>query len=683
MSLCDLCLSIPFDSLPAPPEPGSSSIVSSKRDLVQLWYETENKIGVPLHDPIGFPYHENLDALAASSPSCTLCAAVQSGVDLWIEDYRDAEKSDQYFLQFLKDEISGGGQRLWLTKRFSGTPGFLVLVRIPDYTTGVYLMTGVGFTAEAGLNDKISLQPMTPNSGDQNSLDLAASWLEGCVNRHEKCAKGDALLPSRILDISAAGDMIKLLDSEGISGKYASLSYCWGSSTHFTTSKESLAERQFGISLSDLPQTILDAVIIARHLGFQYLWVDSLCILRGDAEDWARESARMIDVYSNAHLVIAANHAKNSSVGCFHTRASRLRGIVNLPSYGVDVHTILLHPHDEWIAGGRDFHGEPLILRGWALQERVLARRVLHYNAQKMYFECNHGIVGEDGCNTPDRWCNLEKLDIARWNGLLWGYGERNLTKPTDKLPAMSGLAKLFERELGAQYVAGIWSNALIEGLAWQCLRKTDSEITSQEQEYIGPSWSWASFDGIAATGLEPGWEDVSEILEWHVEPKTKANPYGEVINAWIRIRAPIFPLVPSKRGDTDHEIKVRQAGIKPNPRFCTPFTKNDEGQGISLDSKHVKESEEWRAWNLQAMVLGRYTNSEDSQSVEPGKDIEKEGSSKEEEIVQEREFSQALVVTSMDGGTTFKRVGWLFLEGVEVAKAIEDQSYWHTVTLV
>lgn len=95
-----------------------------------------------------------------------------------------------------------------------------------------------------------------------------------------------------------------------------------------------------------------------------------------------------------------------------------------------------------------------------------MARRILHYNTRQVYFECNHGIVGEDGCGAEHRYCNLETPDLSVWHQLVWAYGNRRLTNATDKLPAMSGIAKLFERRLGAQYVAGLWSNALIEGLA-------------------------------------------------------------------------------------------------------------------------------------------------------------------------------------------------------------------------
>jgi hypothetical protein len=55
--------------------------------------------------------------------------------------------------------------------------------------------------------------------------------------------------------------------------------------------------------------------MIARYLEFDYLWIDCLCILQDDREDWNREAARMADVYSNAALTIAASRSPDCDDG--------------------------------------------------------------------------------------------------------------------------------------------------------------------------------------------------------------------------------------------------------------------------------------------------------------------------------------------------------------------------------
>lgn len=82
-----------------------------------------------------------------------------------------------------------------------------------------------------------------------------------------------------------------------------------------------------------------------------------------------------------------------------------------------------------------EFESEPLSGRALALQERVLAKRDLHYNIRQMYFECNEGISGEDGCHFEDRLCILYSdkasmlgdADRETLNYLLLTYDDRKV----------------------------------------------------------------------------------------------------------------------------------------------------------------------------------------------------------------------------------------------------------------
>ena len=50
-------------------------------------------------------------------------------------------------------------------------------------------------------------------------------------------------------------------------------------------------------------------ITITRKLGFDYLWIDSLCIVQDDIEDWKHESASMEGVYTSAYCTVAATSA--------------------------------------------------------------------------------------------------------------------------------------------------------------------------------------------------------------------------------------------------------------------------------------------------------------------------------------------------------------------------------------
>jgi hypothetical protein len=99
------------------------------------------------------------------------------------------------------------------------------------------------------------------------------------------------------------------------------------------------------------------------------------------------------------------------------------------------------------------------------------------------------------------------------WRALVEEYSKRALTKKTDKLPTISGLAKLFmemplesypqngssalrpSRKLAlGTYEAGLWKRTFIPDLTW-CMLKSKSK-DSGPIPYRAPSWSWAFVDG-------------------------------------------------------------------------------------------------------------------------------------------------------------------------------------------
>lgn len=80
------------------------------------------------------------------------------------------------------------------------------------------------------------------------------------------------------MDINSGdGDGVKVFETNGLRGKYPTLSHCWGNpglmSTRLTASN--LEEYKRGIPFDYLPRTFQDAVTATRSLGFQYLWIDS------------------------------------------------------------------------------------------------------------------------------------------------------------------------------------------------------------------------------------------------------------------------------------------------------------------------------------------------------------------------------------------------------------------------
>lgn len=168
-----------------------------------------------------------------------------------------------------------------------------------------------------------SLHPI-PISSEQ-FLDLAATWIYECKSSHESCQEmtiNTRRLPTRLIYLSSTGGhcnpRLVATAHTVISSQYLTLYYCWGEYNTTTLTKENLTSFHQEIQLDSLPKTIQDAIYVAQQLGFGFLWVDSLCIVQDDPDDWAREAASMADVYSNCLLIIAALGGSSSSTGLCH-----------------------------------------------------------------------------------------------------------------------------------------------------------------------------------------------------------------------------------------------------------------------------------------------------------------------------------------------------------------------------
>jgi hypothetical protein len=149
---------------------------------------------------------------------------------------------------------------------------------------------------------------------------------------------------------------------------YAAPSQRWGTSQHLIVRRATLEQVNEGISLDLLPATFKDAVYAARRLGIYSLWIDALCIVQDDQEEWRSESQKMGDIYTNAKFVIAVHCAADDSKG-FLAEALSTRSAIEFqdPDGEGDIGVYCRSNFDV------DVTYSPLSRRGWVLQERLLA----------------------------------------------------------------------------------------------------------------------------------------------------------------------------------------------------------------------------------------------------------------------------------------------------------------------
>ena len=357
---------------------------------------------------------------------------------------------------------------------------------------------------------------LEPHPASESSFALAFTWIEECKDGHIKCQQHQTLLPKRVIDVWE--DTPVLIDGQGRDAPYILLSHCWGGEQTITTTQSTLLERQQGIPISTLPKTFQDAVTITRTLGIQYLWIDSLCIIQDLEEDRVSESGNMKDYYRNGYLTISALYSPNSHHGILKPRQD-ISSVQLSPTTNLYLRP-RLPDHQEV------FRDAPLNNRAWALQERLLSTRILHYTDTEMFWECQTCSSRESSIRSstvktdPDSVITSEGEDFKRvlfnlnddpysaidgayvtWYRLVTNYSSRAITYSSDKLPAISGLASLIQSKIGATYLHGIWKEDVRSLLWFRDYSRPDTVAQQSANPALPrseppPSWSWASAPG-------------------------------------------------------------------------------------------------------------------------------------------------------------------------------------------
>lgn len=185
---------------------------------------------------------------------------------------------------------------------------------------------------------------------------------------------------------------------------YSALSHCWGGKVDVRLTKTNQDEMR-NIQIQSLPKNFQDAIAATRKLGMRYLWIDSLCIVQNNDEEWHSESKNMGLIYANAKCVISATASKDANGGCFLPRDLRYNNCVVHNSPKEDA-VLVVHASKEPPKLEALFKQKvdeaPLTRRGWTFQERYLASRVVHFCDGHILFECQklmaseHNTIGQE-----------------------------------------------------------------------------------------------------------------------------------------------------------------------------------------------------------------------------------------------------------------------------------------------
>lgn len=342
-------------------------------------------------------------------------------------------------------------------------------------------------------------------------------------------------------------------------GIYTCLSYCWGDSFAQTgrTTHQNLSRQLQEIAFRDLPNTVVDAIRLCYKLGFRFLWVDRLCIVQDDKQDWSEEASRMCDVYSRSALTISVPVCKESSQSFL---AERRKGFTEQDRFATVTHAedVFEFNSNSWFYSGSSFpnkgpwflenswenfcnnldHSErPWLERGWTFQEWLLSPRVLHIDSMTSW-DCFDGYANElnrryMGGARLSR--NPKKLqEDLSWDLLVREYSKRKLTHEEDKLPALAGLATRYAQATGRTYLAGLWREDMPRSLSWTAMEPLR---TTRRR---APSWSWASFNGSFRMEVKLGGFTARASISSSFCQYSPPGSFTAVRKAWIDVNGQV-----------------------------------------------------------------------------------------------------------------------------------------------
>ncbi|KAM0317022.1 hypothetical protein ACHAPQ_011156 [Fusarium lateritium] len=469
-----------------------------------------------------------------------------------------------------------------------------------------------------------------PDPTTKSSFDRIKSWIKTCKNEHAVCSEAEisvkSQLPKRVIDIGpGTNDGIHIFmhddSTTRITEPYIALSHCWGKTQHLISTKATLDQWKQNIPFNRFAKTFQDAIIISRELGIRYVWIDSLCIVQDDTQDWEIEAAKMASIYNGADLVLSATGSADGAGGCLFKREPFVTVAGTFPDgkpfevYGRKMakHSVFGWEADPNMSKGSanpitgttltDVLDHPLMTRAWCFQERLLATRILHYTKNEIVFDCLSSMECECGAlekheddplvparrmmktghkfikgtksyrgssTNPSVPLQGEAKEFMEhhelWRDLIVQYSQKNITKRTDGLPAIAGLATEWLSKDTGRYLAGLWEKDLINGLRWM----PDEKDSGEEPQYIAPSWSWLSVHRGVTWGLESFEYDkffVKVDFDKTACPPSGHNKFGAVDCGYIFLTGHAMPMTFSIDGNRVWLEKPGHATRKPFER--------------------------------------------------------------------------------------------------------------------
>lgn len=422
------------------------------------------------------------------------------------------------------------------------------------------------------------MPPAVQNYDDEEITSFLNEEIQKCPFSFDSHNGNTDFLPERLIDVGT--NSLRLVEREAIISdpaerpQYCALSYCWGpgedARSQTRTTRNNLQSHLEGLDFDALSPVLKDAVKTTRRLSIRYLWVDALCILQDDMSDWRAHCSAMNEIYGTARVTLIAASSRTCREGFLNPKRPGVQipyQSVRRPDISGSFMLYFTHAFSEVLYFINknlinDLHSDlnfsQWARRGWTFQEDALAGPRIVYGNAGVYFGqgnqyvCKNGPVGSAN---PKFVTSLESKDEFHqtWANVLRRYAaftKSSFTNPTDVLPALSGLAKVFGNKLQTQYIAGHWVDRLHLSLLWtytsDTARRSLDDITERhgEKPYLVPTWSCLTRGGIAARLPDESSALQSEITICGVYmPLVGTDPYGAIRDCCLTLEGFILDL--------------------------------------------------------------------------------------------------------------------------------------------
>lgn len=238
-----------------------------------------------------------------------------------------------------------------------------------------------------------------------------------------------------------------------------------------------------------------------------------------------------------------------------------------------------------------------------------MSSRLLSYQAEEIVFECRQACWHECGSgsgayfNAADRATFINTLIRPLKNPAAVGWGLRVnpkfdywhlvvipeyskllLSYESDKLPALSALARIQQIRTGCRYLAGLWQETLLLGLTWREASPMGGPTNAGRapRSYRAPSWSWTSVDGTACYNysLFKGRScALAYVEDAHSSPSSELNITGSVIDGSATLHGPVIQGMLNMEPHYD-DVHQRLLGVQYSITFDIPGD-GDSQQGV------------------------------------------------------------------------------------------------------